>query len=129
MKYLVVGSGGREHALGWKLSREDGDNQIWFAPGNGGTATLGENVDVSPTDLEAVAALARKIDPDLVVVGPEDPLAMGLADLLEDLGFKVFGPRAAGAALESSKAFAKQLMSKYGTVQDLHHRVPGTQLH
>lgn len=113
MKYLVVGSGGREHALGWKISREGGDNQVWFAPGNGGTAALGENVDVSVTDLEAVVALARKIGPDLVVVGPEGPLAMGLVDRLEDLGFKVFGPRAAGAALESSKAFAKQLMSKY----------------
>ncbi len=113
MKYLVVGSGGREHALGWKISREGDDNQVWFAPGNGGTAGIGENVEVQPTDLEALSALACRIGPDLVIVGPEDPLAAGVVDHLESSGFKVFGPGAQGAALESSKAFAKQLMSKY----------------
>jgi phosphoribosylamine--glycine ligase len=113
MRYLVVGSGGREHALGWKMSVEGPDNKIWFAPGNGGTAAIGENVDVSPTDTDAITDLARKVVPDLVIIGPEDPLAMGIVDRLEEAGFKVFGPPAQGAALESSKAFAKRLMSKY----------------
>jgi phosphoribosylamine--glycine ligase len=131
MKYLVVGSGGREHALGWKISREGDDNQVWFAPGNGGTAGVGENVEVEPTDFEAVSALAGRIGPDLVIIGPEDPLAAGVADHLEISGFKVFGPGAQGAALESSKAFAKQLevLCADRAVQDFHIGVPCAQLH
>jgi phosphoribosylamine--glycine ligase len=113
MKYMVVGSGGREHALGWKLHSEGGDNEIYFLPGNGGTYDIGKNEEISPTDLDAVSAFAQQVSPDLVIIGPEDPLAMGAVDRLEELGIKVFGPSAEASALESSKSFAKELMSKY----------------
>jgi phosphoribosylamine--glycine ligase len=113
MKVLVIGSGGREHALGWKIASENSDNQVLFLPGNGGTPEVGTNIAGSPADTDAVARIAGEVSPDLIVVGPEDPLAGGLVDSLEDAGFVVLGPTAAGARLESSKAFAKQLMSKY----------------
>jgi phosphoribosylamine--glycine ligase len=112
MKYLVIGSGGREHALGWKLARES-QSEVLFMPGNGGTTGVGTNVDVSPTDLEAAAAEVESLRPDLVIVGPEDPLAMGIVDRLSHIGIPVFGPTAACARLESSKIFAKTLMSRY----------------
>jgi phosphoribosylamine--glycine ligase len=112
MKYAVIGSGGREHALGWKLAQES-RAEVVFMPGNGGTADIGMNVDVSPVDLEAVASEVERTRPDLVVVGPEDPLALGIVDRLSDTGIPVFGPTAACARLESSKVFAKTLMSRY----------------
>jgi phosphoribosylamine--glycine ligase len=114
MKIAVIGSGGREHALGWKLAQEPAGHQLFFLPGNGGTPELGTNVNVRPTDLDGVSAFAAKTRPDLVVVGPEEPLALGLADRLGGEGHLVFGPVAASARLESSKVFAKDLMSKYG---------------
>jgi phosphoribosylamine--glycine ligase len=112
MRHIVIGSGGREHALGWKLSQEPG-SEVVFMPGNGGTAALGTNVEVSPGDLETVCSEVRKLAPDLVTVGPEDPLARGIADMLSNEGTAVFGPSAEGARIESSKVFAKTLMSKY----------------
>lgn len=112
MKHVVIGSGGREHALGWKLANEP-DGEVIFMPGNGGTAGIGENIDVSPTDLDAVVSKTADVSPDLVVVGPEDPLALGIVDRLSGAGVPVFGPTAACARLESSKVFAKTLMSKY----------------
>ena len=112
MRHLVIGSGGREHALGWKLLQQP-ESEVHFLPGNGGTAGIGTNVDVAPTDLAAVAAYVEKMKPDLVTVGPEDPLAMGIVDRLTELGVPVFGPTADCARLESSKVFAKTLMSRY----------------
>ena len=112
MKYLVLGSGGREHALGWKLARES-ESEVFFLPGNGGTSRIGSNIDVTPTDAEAVTAEVERLRPDLVVIGPEDPLAMGIVDRLATTGVPIFGPTAACARLESSKIFAKTLMSRY----------------
>jgi phosphoribosylamine--glycine ligase len=122
MKIAVIGSGGREHALGWKLAQEPAGHRLFFLPGNGGTSDLGTNVDVRPADLDGVSAFAARERPDLVVVGPEEPLALGLADRLGGEGHLVFGPVAASARLEGSKVFAKDLMSKYG-VPTAHYQV------
>jgi phosphoribosylamine--glycine ligase len=113
MKIAVIGSGGREHALGWKLAREADRHQLFFLPGNGGTSSLGENVDVRPDDLDGISAFAARARPDLVVVGPEGPLALGLVDRLASEGHLTFGPELSSARLEASKVFAKELMSKY----------------
>jgi phosphoribosylamine--glycine ligase len=113
MKVLVLGSGGREHALGVSLARGARRPALVFAPGNAGTAALGRCLPVNPADVASVAALCRAERPDLVVVGPEDPLCAGVADALEREGVKVFGPGRSGARLEGSKVFAKTLMTKY----------------
>ncbi len=113
MKILLVGSGGREHALAWKLSQSPRLGSLYTLPGNPGTALVGTNLPGNPDDPQAVlyAALTHKID--LVVVGPEAPLAAGLADVLVDAGIPVFGPSRAAAQLESSKAFAKNFMLRH----------------
>ena len=110
MRVLIVGGGGREHALAWAVSRSPDCDALFCAPGNGGTAALGENLQIDPMDLEAVAdaALDRRVD--LAVIGPEDPLAAGIADQLRAAGIPAFGPSAAAARIESSKSFAKQVM-------------------
>jgi phosphoribosylamine--glycine ligase len=113
MKVLVLGSGGREHALGVSLARSPLKPQLVFAPGNAGMASLGRCIPVKVADPEAVRSLCRNERPDLVVVGPEDPLCAGVADVLGKDGVKVFGPGKSGARLEGSKTFAKQLMTKY----------------
>jgi phosphoribosylamine--glycine ligase len=107
---LIVGNGGREHALGWSFSQDPRIEKIWFAPGNAGTAELGENLKFAATDVEGIAGWATKEKPGLVVVGPEAPLCAGLADRLRDLGLRVFGPGKKGAQLEGSKAFCKELL-------------------
>lgn len=112
---LVLGSGGREHALGWKLKQSRRCGKLFFAPGNGGTEALGENVSLSiekvdTRSVDAIDYFARQNDVGLIVIGPEDPLAGGLADRLARPGRCVFGPVAAGARLEADKAWAKQLM-------------------
>ena len=111
---LVLGSGGREHALAWRLARDDGVRFVRNAPGNGGTAAVGENVDVDPTDPPAVARHATRERYDLVVIGPEAPLAAGVADELASTRIPTFGPMRAAARLESSKAFAKRQMERAG---------------
>lgn len=113
---LIVGSGGREHALGWKLRQSPEARHLIFAPGNGGTARLAnsENVAVGIEDIEGLIKLAQEKKPGLIVVGPEAPLAAGLADRLRAEGFDVFGPGAQGAQIEASKAWAKSFMSWYG---------------
>ncbi len=116
MKVLVVGSGGREHALCWKLSRSPLGPEVLCAPGNAGTARVGRNVAVRADDLDGLVALAAKERPDLVVIGPEEPLCLGLADRLRAAGHAVFGPGAAGARLEGSKLFAKEILDR--------HRIP-----
>jgi phosphoribosylamine--glycine ligase len=112
LRVTVVGSGGREHALGWKIGSEGG-NDIVFLPGNGGTESVGSNVEVKADDVEAVTVFCLQDPPDLVVIGPEDPLAGGLSDRLTREGIRVFGPSADSTRLESSKAFAKEFMRKY----------------
>jgi phosphoribosylamine--glycine ligase len=114
MKILVVGSGGREHALVWKLARDSNRPEVWCAPGNAGTARDGRNVPVEATDLDGLRAWCGREKPDLVVVGPEAPLCAGLVDLLEADGFTVFGPVREGARLEGSKAFCKEILLAAG---------------
>lgn len=116
MKVLVVGGGGREHALAWKLAASPQVSEVLVAPGNGGTDTLAKTraVPVAANDLSGLLALARAEAVDLTVVGPEDPLAAGLVDLFINNGLRCFGPSAAAARLESSKAFAKAFMDEVG---------------
>ena len=113
MRIVIVGSGGREHALGYKVAEGAGDREIFFLPGNAGTALVGENMDVGADDIEAVTRFCRDKGADLVIVGPEDPLAGGLSDRLLEEGIRVFGPTADCARLESDKAFAKQFMARH----------------
>jgi phosphoribosylamine--glycine ligase len=113
-RVLITGSGGREHALAWKLSQSAGVEKIFIAPGNAGTATIGENVPVAPDDVSSLVAFAKANAIDFTVVGPDDALAAGVVDAFEDAGLKIFGPRAAAARLESSKAFAKDFMIRHG---------------
>jgi phosphoribosylamine--glycine ligase len=112
VKILVVGSGGREHALVWKLSQSSRVDCIYCAPGNAGTAELGENVPIPANDLPALVKFAKENKIELTVVGPDDPLAAGIADLFQTEGLRVFGPSKSAARLESSKIFAKELMRK-----------------
>ncbi len=114
MKVLVVGSGGREHALAWKLAQSPLLEKLYCAPGNAGTARLGMNVDIKAEDMTSLLQFAEREGVDLTVVGPEAPLVAGLADLFEEAGLKVFGPGREGARMEGSKAFAKRLMLEEG---------------
>ena len=112
MRILVVGNGGREHAILWKLAQGKLVEKLFAAPGNGGTARLGENIPVAATDTEGLLKAATTTRCDLVVVGPEVPLAMGVVDSLRAAGIPTFGPSRAAARLEASKAFAHEIMSK-----------------
>ncbi len=114
MNVLLIGSGGREHTLAWRLAQSPQLGRLLIAPGNPGTAQLGQNVPVPVTDLDALADLAQREAVDLVVVGPEDPLVHGLADRCLARGIPTFGPTAAAARIEGSKAFAKTLMREAG---------------
>ncbi|MBI9015767.1 MAG: phosphoribosylamine--glycine ligase [Phycisphaerae bacterium] len=113
MKVLLVGGGGREHALAWKLSKSKLCRHLYIAPGNPGTAQFGTNVDVSDTDIEGLVKFAKEKLINFVVVGPEDPLALGLVDKLEAVGIKAFGPSGPAAQLEADKAFAKKIMQSF----------------
>jgi phosphoribosylamine---glycine ligase len=110
MKILVVGSGGREHALAWKLKQSSGVERIFCAPGNAGTAEIGENVAVSASDFKALVRFARENRIDLTVIGPDDPLAAGIVDYFAGEKLRVFGPTKSAARIEASKIFAKELM-------------------
>ena len=114
MKLLIVGSGGREHALAWKLYRSPRVSRIYTAPGNAGTASLDENLPIKAGDIQALADAAQKLSIDLTLVGPEAPLASGIVDRFQGLGLPIFGPTAAAAQIEASKAFSHHLMQKYG---------------
>ena len=114
MRVLVVGSGGREHALAWKLAQSALLDELHAAPGNPGIAELAECHPIRADDAEGVLGLSRSLDVDLVVVGPEVPLVLGLADALRRFGVLVFGPSAAAARIEGSKSFAKDVMSAAG---------------
>ncbi|OQW97709.1 MAG: phosphoribosylamine--glycine ligase [Verrucomicrobia bacterium A1] len=113
-KILVVGGGGREHALAWKLAGDRAQPELFCAPGNAGTASLGTNLDIAATDIERLVGWARANRPDLTVVGPEAPLCEGLVDRLQAEGLRVFGPTQAAARLEGSKLFAKDVMVAAG---------------
>lgn len=113
MKILVVGSGGREHALAWKIAQSPLVDAVFSVPGNPGMDKIGPCFDVDPTDLEAMQKLVLELAPDLIVIGPEGPLAAGLSDVLRARGFDVFGPSQQAAQLESSKGFSKDLMAKF----------------
>lgn len=116
MKILVVGSGGREHALAWKISQSPQVKKVFCAPGNAGTRDVAENVAIDPEDIPALVAFAEKERVDLTVVGPELPLTMGIVDEFEKKGLKIFGPDKNAAELEGSKVFAKEFMAR--------HRIP-----
>lgn len=113
MKILVIGSGGREHALVWKIAQSSLVTRLFCAPGNPGTDGLAENVPLAPDDLDGLLEFAITQGIDLTVVGPELPLSLGLTDLFEEQGLRVFGARKNAAIIEASKAFSKDLMKKY----------------
>lgn len=114
MNILLIGSGGREHALAWKMAQSPLVDVVHSAPGNPGMDEVGPCFDVAADDVDGLVKLALQIEPDLVVIGPEAPLALGLSDILRARGFDVFGPSKQAAQLEASKAFSKARMVKYG---------------
>lgn len=113
MKILVVGGGGREHTIIWKIAQSPKVDKIYAAPGNGGISELAECVDIKATDIPAMVAFAKKEQIDLVMVAPDDPLVLGMVDAMEQEGIRAFGPRANAAIIEGSKVFSKDLMKKY----------------
>jgi phosphoribosylamine--glycine ligase / phosphoribosylformylglycinamidine cyclo-ligase len=114
MNVLLIGSGGREHTLAWKLGQSKKLKGLFNLPGNPGTAQHGQNLPGNPVDLDCLVSTARQVEADLVVIGPEVPLAAGAADSLRQAGFAVFGPGAGAAQIESSKAFSKVFMERHG---------------
>jgi phosphoribosylamine--glycine ligase len=114
MNILVVGGGGREHAMCWKLAQSPKKPQLYCAPGNAGTAALAENVSIAAEDIDGLLAFAKKGKIDLTVVGPEDPLCAGIVDRFEAASLRIFGPCADAARIEGDKSFAKQLMREAG---------------
>ena len=121
MNIAVLGSGGREHAIAWKLAQSPMADEVYVMPGNGGTTN---NVPVDPMDFDAVGAACRERDVQLLVVGPEDPLAAGIVDHFAGSDLKVFGPGAAGARLEGSKAWSKDFMARHGVATAAYRHFP-----
>lgn len=113
MNILIIGGGGREHAIAQSLLKDSRVKKLWCAPGNGGIAEIAECLPYKATDIEGIVAFCKENHPDLVVVAPDDPLALGMVDALEAIGVRAFGPRKNAAVIEGSKAFAKDLMQKY----------------
>jgi phosphoribosylamine--glycine ligase len=124
VKILVVGSGGREHALVWKIRQSPRVDHVLCAPGNGGTGELAENVAIAADDIAGLASYAEEKRVDLTVVGPEQPLGGGIVDVFEARGLRIFGPTRAAAQLETSKVFAKELLDRHG-IPTAHFRVFG----
>ena len=114
MKILIVGGGGREHAIAWKLAKSPKVEKMYYAPGNAGIAEVAECVNIGVMEFDKLVAFAKEHEIDLTVVAPDDPLAAGAVDAFEAAGLRAFGPRANAAILEGSKAFSKDLMKKYG---------------
>jgi phosphoribosylamine--glycine ligase len=110
MKVLVIGNGGREHALVWKIAQSRRVDRVFVAPGNAGTAIDAENVDIPRTDIPRLITFAKTNTIDLTVVGPETPLTEGIVDAFVDAGVRIFGPSKAAAELEASKVFCKELL-------------------
>lgn len=132
MNLLVIGSGGREHGLCWKLAESNRVKKIYCAPGNGGTAEVAENIDIQSDDIEGLLDFALKNNIDLTIVGPEDPLVLGIVDRFEEKGLKIFGANKKAAELEGSKDFSKRFMerhtvatAKYRTYRDYDEAVKG----
>lgn len=123
MRVLVVGSGGREHALVWKIRQSPNVKEVYCAPGNSGIASLADCVDIDPSDIVELADFAQKLSIGLTVVGPELPLILGLADEFERRGLPVFGPNRAAAELEGSKAFAKEFLKRHNIPTARYHVV------
>lgn len=113
---LIIGGGGREHALAWKLVQSPRVGKLYVAPGNGGTRDIAENITIEATDIKNLARFAENNSIDLTVVGPDDPLALGVVDVFKSRGLRIFGPTRAAAQIEASKAFAKRLMRDNGIV-------------
>ena len=132
MKILLLGSGGREHALAWKIAQSPKVEQLFIAPGNAGTSSVGENVDIAATDFDALADFIVKQQVDMVVVGPEDPLVKGIYDDFLSRSatahIPVIGPSKAGAVLEGSKDFAKAFMQRHGIPTAAYQTFDGTQV-
>ena len=114
MKILLIGSGGREHALAWKIAKNDRVEKIFVAPGNGGTAIEAKCENINITDIDELLNFAIEKSIDLTIVGPEDPLTKGIVDKFKEKGLKIFGPNEKAARLEGSKSFSKDFMKKYG---------------
>ena len=110
MKILIVGSGGREHAIAWKVAQSSKADKIYCAPGNAGISEIAECVDIGAMEFDKLVAFAKKEAIDLTIIGMDDPLVGGVVDEFEKAGLKVFGPRKNAAILEGSKAFSKDLM-------------------
>src|SRR3989339_1343143 len=113
MNILIIGSGGREHALGWKIKQSPLVKKIYFAPGNPGTKEIGENIPIEAIEIGKLLKFAKEKKIDLTVVGPETPLVLGVVDLFKKEKLKIIGPSKKASQIESSKTFAKQLMIKY----------------
>lgn len=113
MKVLIIGSGGREHAIAWKVAQSRRVSKIYCAPGNAGISQLAECVPIGAMEIDQLVDFAKEKEIDLTVVGMDDPLVAGVVDAFEAAGLRVFGPRKNAAVLEGSKAFAKDLMKKY----------------
>ncbi len=129
MRVLVVGSGGREHALVWKLLRSQSVKKVYCAPGNAGIEQLAELVPIQQTDIESLAQFARQEQIDLTVVGPEQPLTMGIVDLFESAGMRIFGPSKNAAMLEGSKSFSKDFMRRNGIPTARYKKFSISELH
>lgn len=114
LNILIVGGGGREHALTWKIAQSPLAGELYIAPGNAGTEALGQNVPISSDDIPALLQFAQEKHIDLTVVGPEPPLAAGIVDAFQEAGLKIFGPTKAAAQIEASKAFSKAFMQEFG---------------
>jgi phosphoribosylamine--glycine ligase len=119
VKVLVVGGGGREHALCWKIGQSPLVAKVYCAPGNAGTALVAENVDIAAEDIKGLVAFAKSNGVGLVVVGPEAPLCMGIVDEMKKVGIRCFGPNKAAAEIEGSKLYARELCRR--------HRIPSPQ--
>ena len=112
MNILIIGSGGREHALGKKICADD--RKIFFAPGNAGTREIGENIGISASDIDSLVDFAKNNSIDYTIVGPEDPLCQGIVDVFEENGLKIFGVNQKASKFESSKSYTKEFLNKYG---------------
>jgi phosphoribosylamine--glycine ligase len=112
-KILIIGSGGREHAIGWKVAQSSRAGELFFAPGNVGTAEIGINIDIKATDIEKLIAFVKKEKIDLTLALPDDPLALGIVDEFNKKGLRIWGPKKSAAQIESSKAFSKKFMKKH----------------
>lgn len=113
MKILIIGSGGREHALGWKIKQSPLVTKIYFAPGNPGTKEIGENVSIEVTDIQKLLKFAQDKKINLTIVGPETPLVLGIVNIFKKEKLKIFGPTKRASQIEGSKTFSKELMKKY----------------